>query len=533
MKAVIYRYSKKFFLTAKLTRQIERRIRILYPADKNDVINRTGKILIGLYAAGILAVAGLFLFADFSLYYCMVAGMVLYAIVNTKVYGDLDRLELRLLKQLEKFVADVKFRFQYDGMIEDALQDAIRAADYEMAVQGDRMLEALRAECGGEGADYTETAPDSFFLTFYSICLMVIRYGDRKVEGQSVFIRNLGYLKEEINIEQLKRRRIENEFMGLSGLTLLPVFAVKPIEKWAITQMPELKSAYEGLMGMGTTAAVVIFTIVIYRLISGLKRSYPTEPYSDWYLEKLLQYEFVQSILLRLILLRRKKAEEIYRLLRETGYMENLTGFYGLRLKDAFIGGGFFAMLVWSMGIRLFLPAAFVGGIAGYMLPYVRLLLKKQMLILEREEEIVRFQTMILMLMHIQNVTIKEILDCLEQFAVSFRTRIYELNNLWSYKGYDTFREAREKEDFPPYRKLLDGLIACDSMPMEQAFEDAETDRAYYVEKHKQENEDLIMKKALIAKTIAFLPLCAVIIIKLIMPFVMQGIAGLRSGMMF
>ena len=84
---------------------------------------------------------------------------------------------------------------------------------------------------------------------------------------------------------------------------------------------------------------------------------------------------------------------------------------------------------------------------------------------------------------------------------------------------------------FHPYEKLLDSFLACDTMPIFQAFEDVETDRGYYVEKHKQDNEEIINKKSMIAKTIAFLPLCLVILLKLILPFVMQGISALGNSM--
>ena len=54
-------------------------------------------------------------------------------------------------------------------------------------------------------------------------------------------------------------------------------------------------------------------------------------------------------------------------------------------------------------------------------------------------------------------------------------------------------------------------------------------DMLYYVEKHKQENEEIAHNKALIAKFIAFVPLCLVILFKLILPFVLMGIKQLSK----
>ena len=123
MKSIIYRYSRRFFLTSEITRRIESRIFILYPSTRYSVINRTAEYLIKIYILAGIVTAGLFLYADFSLYYATISALVVYAVVNSRVYGELDKLEIRLLMQFEKFITDVKFRFQFDGMLEEALQD--------------------------------------------------------------------------------------------------------------------------------------------------------------------------------------------------------------------------------------------------------------------------------------------------------------------------------------------------------------------------------------------------------------------------
>ena len=145
----------------------------------------------------------------------------------------------------------------------------------------------------------------------------------------------------------------------------------------------------------------------------------------------------------------------------------------------------------------LILPAGFI---TGYYSRYIAILIKKQILIMEREEEIVRFQTIILMVMHMDRITIQEILKRMENFAAIFKEEIYELSNQISCRGINIFRDAKGRNGFVPYEKLLDGFIACDTMPVYRAFEDVESDRNYYVEKHKQDNEQNISQKAMIAK---------------------------------
>ena len=533
MRSIVYKYSRKLFLTSELTKRIESRVAILYPSTRYSIVNRTAEYLIRIYIMAGLMVAGLFIFADFSMYYAMLCVLMVYAVVNSKIYGDLDKLEIKLLLQLEKFVSDVKFRFQFDGMLEEAIQDAVNYADYEMSIQGEKILECLRNCYVKEMEEYSEISPNNFFLTFYSICLMTLKYGDKKIDGQSMFIKNLGYLKEDINIEQLKRRKINNQFMGLTGLTLLPVFAIKPIEKWALYNMPEMHKAYYGMHGMLATIFLMVSTIVVYKMITVLKRINYAEKYKNRLIERLAENETVNHFIMFYISHRKRQSEKVNKLLREVVYSYNLAEFILIRWLYALCYTGTGLILAIGIGITgiTLISIVIVCFLAGYYTIFINLLIRKQILIMEREEEIVRFQTIILMIMHIDRMTIAEILQRLENFAVLFKIHIYELSNTLSYKGMETFREAKGNTGFAPYEKMMDSFLACDTMPIYQAFEDVESDRMYYVDKHKQDNDEIINKKSLIARTIAFLPLCLVIIIKLILPFVVQGMNSLSVNM--
>lgn len=533
MRSIVYKYSRKLFLTSELTKRIESRVAILYPSTRYSIINRTAEYLIHIYIMAGFMIVGLFIFADFSMYYAMLCSLMVYAVVHSKIYGDLDKLEIKLLLQLEKFVSDVKFRFQFDGMLEEAIQDAVNYAEYEMSIQGEKILECLRNCYAKEKEEYSEISPNNFFLTFYSVCLMTLKYGDKKIDGQSMFVKNLGYLKEDINIEQLKRRKINNQFMGLISLTLLPVFTIKPIEKWALYNMPEMQEAYYGIQGMVATIFLMVFTIVIYKLITVLKRIHYAEKYKNKLIERLVENEIVHRFIMFYISHRKKQSEKINKLLREVVYSYNLAEFILIRWLYALCYTGIGLVLAISVKITgiVLISTIIVCFLVGYYTIFISILIRKQILIMEREEEIVRFQTIILMIMHIDCMTISEILQRLENFAVIFKIQIYELSNMLSYKGTDTFREAKGTTGFAPYEKIMDSFIACDTMPIYQAFEDVESDRMYYVDKHKQENDEIINKKSLIARVIAFLPLCLVIIVKLIIPFVVQGITSLGIDM--
>ena len=126
-------------------------------------------------------------------------------------------------------------------------------------------------------------------------------------------------------------------------------------------------------------------------------------------------------------------------------------------------------------------------------------------------------------------ITIEQIISEMERFARVFKGLLENISDRYTYKGNEVFKEAKEKSGFRPFERLMDGFIACDDTYIYEAFDDLEKDRQYFLDRHKQENERIIENKTVMAKTLSFVPLCAVIIIKLIIPFVIYGINALQT----
>jgi len=86
------------------------------------------------------------------------------------------------------------------------------------------------------------------------------------------------------------------------------------------------------------------------------------------------------------------------------------------------------------------------------------------------------------------------------------------------------FEEIKGRSGFLGFDRLMDNFRACDYMSISMAFSDVENEREYYIMKHKQDNDFLVEERSMIAKVLSFVPICAVIITKLIIPFVVEGI---------
>lgn len=539
MKNIVYKFSSKFFLTKNLTFSIMNRLNIVYPSNKSSIIKKTEEYLLSVYFFGICIIFGMLIFSDYSLYYSIIIGITVAVIFGEKINEKFSKLEYKVLMQLLKFIEDVKFRFQFNGMLEQSLIDSINDAEYEMSAHGQKIYECLMESYYFDKQDYLEISPNHFFLTFYSLCETVMLYGDKKTKTGSTFLKNLGYLKEEINIELLKRNKINGNFLGLKGICIIPLFFIKPIEKWAVYNIPELSTVFEGRFGIISTIGLCLFALIMYKLICMLKNG-TTNKQPSLHILRLSKKPFIDTLVRAYIGFNIKGSNKIHQLLTEIAYGYNLIEYTTKRLVDfvltfilSFIS--LFSIIYFNLdGYSLVYSAltsvllAIVAALMVFFAEYFILKIKKGLLLLEREEEIVRFQNIILMMMHMDKVTIEQIISEMERFAQVFKNILQTISDKYTYKGIDVLKEAKDKCQFRPFERIMDGFIACDDTFIYEAFNDLEQDRRYFLDRHKQENERLIADKTTIAKVLSFLPLCLVIMIKLIIPFVIQGMSAIQ-----
>lgn len=180
-------------------------------------------------------------------------------------------------------------------------------------------------------------------------------------------------------------------------------------------------------------------------------------------------------------------------------------------------------------GFLLGMIIAVCSSVIAYHYETINIIIRKKMLEINREEEVVRFQSIILILMYMDRVTVELIIEWMEQFALVFRNNLEMIADSLVYDGIQAFYKAKETISFLPYERILDCFIASDRVGISEAFSDILLERIYYIEKHKQENEVILNNKAVVAKTIAFIPLCLVIIAELIVPFVYFGLKQLSA----
>ena len=84
---------------------------------------------------------------------------------------------------------------------------------------------------------------------------------------------------------------------------------------------------------------------------------------------------------------------------------------------------------------------------------------------------------------------------------------------------------------FPQLIRIIESLqSAVEKIPIRQAFDELDTERAYYQEKRKDSNERLISRKSLIGKVVGFAPMVSMFIGYLIAPLCIIGLLSMTEA---
>jgi len=151
---------------------------------------------------------------------------------------------------------------------------------------------------------------------------------------------------------------------------------------------------------------------------------------------------------------------------------------------------------------------------------------------LDIENEVMQFQTIILMLMKIERVNVEMILEWLERYSNIFREPISRCVNNYESGAWEALEELKNEINFEQMIRIVEGLqSAVEKIPIREAFDELDNEREYYQEKRKDSNEKLIKRKGMIGKAIGFTPLVGLFVGYLIVPLVVIGLLSMTSSM--
>jgi len=174
---------------------------------------------------------------------------------------------------------------------------------------------------------------------------------------------------------------------------------------------------------------------------------------------------------------------------------------------------------------------AFVIGYLGFWAPTWILMFQKIMRALEVENEVMEYQTIILMLMKIERINVEMILEWLERYSNIFKEPITRCLNNYESGAWEALEELKHEVASTQLIRIIESMqAAVEKIPISEAFDELDNEREYYKEKRKEANERLIKRKGMIGKIIGFAPMVCLFVGYLIVPLVAIGLTSMGDS---
>lgn len=548
-------------------------------------------------------------------------------IIDTMIEGMVDKLDNKLLREQIEFFAEIRHAYHEFNMVEEAIYQVSLDDEKSISRQGDKIYEILISDDPEtELEKYYDIAPNSYLKEFAGISYLTREFGDRKENGTSLYLKNINNITQEMQIEILKRDKLNYVFQSISVISIFPVLLLEPLKSWCVQNFSFTQDFYYGKAGMVVQILIVLLTVLSYLLTRKLKdnggiQSDLKSTENPWQ-AKVYKNPILKRII-NLFIPRRgtKDYRKMQKLLKDSASKSKMEWIYVNRITIAIatfcVTIGIFGALhkvainwvytepttttEYVMGMmsekdeakakqlteqdNYFLNMfkgkldttakdiekamlkskyydetsvnvdkeaervlgklkiinsetmqwfeyliAMVLALIGYMGPIWMMYFQKFMRQMEMENEVMQFQTIIVMLMKIERVSVEIILEWLERYANIFKEPIAKCVNNYESGAYEALEELKNDVTFPGMIRIVESLqAAVEKIPIKDAFDELDADREYHQEKRKESNDRLISRKALIGKGIGFAPLVCLFIGYLIVPLVIIGITNMSS----
>lgn len=701
--------------------KIRRRLELLSNDDEYTVRCDTARIAFKGITVTLVASIFLAYINRDDLFMMLVSLIGVLVVAESMTDRMVNKIEDKLLKQQLELFSEVRHAFHETNMVEEAIYEASLLEDYEVTLQADRIYEIMiSAEPEIELEKYYDVAPNRFLKAFAGVSYLTKEFGDRKVNDVSLYLKNMNNITQELQLEILKRDKIDYLFQSLSFICLAPILFIIPLRNWAMDSFASTVDFYEGKLGFLMQTILLISIFACYALIKKVKDNsdrIKIEIAKDttWQ-ERLYRIPFIEKFIDNLMPGSTKREYvKIRNLLKETGsnmkiewlYINRVVyailGFiatliiifqlhnlatesvlYGATTEKAVFGqmsdddkeaatqlSAFDRLFINSIledneiikavkngtkenalakieqGIRVIsspdslsddvlrsyserilkqlekhndvsttrkadieraildsgveLPrneyvqdlsneilvlkresssatislemldeaienvyripmsdsqvssnaeriyeklllltseylkwteivVAFFIAFAMYQLPVAMLYFSKKMRTMEMEDEVMQFQTIILMLMYIERVSVEYIIEWLERFSKIFKEPLSTCLNNYESGAWEALEQLKEDAPYKPFVRIVESLqSAVENVKISDAFDELETERAFFQEKRKEANERLINRKTKLGRFLGFMPMIMLFVGYLIGPLIAVSVMDMGT----
>ena len=192
--------------------------------------------------------------------------------VDILIDGSVDKIDDKLLKQQITFFSEIRHAYHEFNMVEEAIYQVSQDDEMDVSRQGEKIYEILISDDPEtELEKYYDIAPNSYLKEFAGVSYLTKEFGDRKVDGASLYLKNVDNITQEMQLEILKRDKLNYVFQSLSVIAIVPVLLLEPLKSWAISNFGFVESWYNGKPGTIVQIAVLLITFISYILVRKLK----------------------------------------------------------------------------------------------------------------------------------------------------------------------------------------------------------------------------------------------------------------------
>ena len=548
--------------------------------------------------------------------------------IDILIDGSVDKKDDNLLVQQVDFFSEIRHAYHEFNMVEEAIYQVSQDDEKDVSRQGEKIYEILISDDPEtELEKYYDVAPNNFLKEFAGLSYLTKEFGDRKVDGASLYLKNVDNITQEMQLEILKRDKLNYVFKSLAFISIAPVLLLEPLKAWAVSNFSFVKNWYYGKSGMIVQILIMLITIISYILVRKLKDNgsvnmktkniqnpWQKKVYDNKFAKKIIdlfipkegtkehkkikellidaasplkmEWVYVNRICLAIVTFivslfvfmylhqiaidyvytqpttdydliggmsakDEKKAMELTK--QDNLFLDMFRGKLDTSVEDiqrAVEKSKYYKdadeeeitkaaeriyeklQIVNSEYLQWFeLLLALVFAIVGYMSQIWILMFQVKMRQLEMEDEVMQFQTIILMLMRIERVNVEIILEWLERYSNIFKSQITKCVNNYEAGAWEALEEFKNEISYMPLIRIIESMqAAVEKIPIKDAFDELDAERDYYRDKRKESNERLIARKGLIGKVIGFAPMICLFVGYLIIPLVFIGLTSMSSS---
>jgi hypothetical protein len=623
-----YVFCTKIPAVRRYTLKIRRRVEIINLEDEYITRKQVAQVMLKAFIVVIPLTIVVIMMTKTDL--ILMSSLLLFEIffIESIISGMVDKIDNQILREQIDFFAEIRHAYHEYNMVEEAIYEVSQNDELEVSRQAEKIYEVLISDDPeNELEKYYDIAPNSFLKEFAGVSYLTKEFGDRKdKDGASLYLKNLNNITQEMQIEILKRDKLDYVFQSLSMISAIPILFIEVVKNWAVKQFSFTSQFYNGTLGFYMQVALIIITFLCYMLTRKLKDNgsvnvsantenpWQAKLYKKKWAKKFIDYFIPKT--------GTKEYRQMTLLLKDSASPLKLEWFYINRLAVAlvaFIVSLFVLITAHKMAInyvkteptsdynllgsmnesqekkayaltesdnvylekykndldmteddlreelaktdeygnvsddeldtatsRIYeklqvvqsshlqwpeLLMSCVICVLGYYGPVWLLMFLKKMRQMEMENEVMQFQTIILMLMKIERVNVEMILEWLERYSNIFREPISKCVNNFESGAWEALEELKNDISFDQLIRIVESLqAAVEKIPIREAFDELDTERAYHQEKRKESNERLISRKSMIGKVVGFAPMVILFVGYLIVPLCVIGMTSMTSA---